>query len=200
MGFLAPAIVDDLGAPLRTFGPVFAASLIGLMVAGMAGGLIADRWGRKWVIVISTLTFGSFSIMTARETSIEELVLWRFLTGLGLGGAMSNVVALASEYMPKRRQLTFVPAPLLRMPVGALIGSLLSSVMIPLWGWRAVLYLGGFMPLVVAMISIKLLPESLKFLAIHRGDASEITRIVERIAPELRGAPLTLAMSNDDRP
>jgi MFS transporter, AAHS family, 4-hydroxybenzoate transporter len=200
MGFLAPAIVDDLGIPLRTFGSVFAASLFGVMVAGMAGGLIADRWGRKWVIVVSTFSFGSFSVMTAHATSLGELALWRFLTGLGLGGAMSNVVALASEYMPKRRQLTFVTALFLGMPVGALIGSLLSSVMIPLWGWRSVLFLGGFLPLVVAIISIKLLPESLKFLALNRGDAREITRIVERIAPELRGTPLTLALSNDDRP
>jgi MFS transporter, AAHS family, 4-hydroxybenzoate transporter len=200
MGFLAPAIADDLGIQLRTFGPVFAASLFGLMVAGMAGGPIADRWGRKWVIVVSTLTFGSFSIMTAHATSVQELVLWRFLTGPGLGGAMSNVVALASEYMPKRRQLTFVTALFLGMPVGALIGSLLSSVMIPLWGWRSVLYVGGFLPLIVAIISIKLLPESLKFLALNRGGAREITRIVERIAPELRGAPLTLATSDDDRP
>jgi AAHS family 4-hydroxybenzoate transporter-like MFS transporter len=200
MGFLAPAIVDDLGAPLRTFGPVFAASLFGLMVAGMAGGLIADRWGRKWVIVVSTLAFGSFSVMTAHATSLGELALWRFLTGLGLGGAMSNVVALASEYIPKRRQLTFVTALFLGMPVGALIGSLLSSVMIPLWGWRSVPFLGGFLPLVVAIISIKLLPESLKFLALNRGDFREITRIVERIAPELRGASLTLATSDDYRP
>jgi len=128
MGFLAPAIVDDLGIPLRTFGPVFATSLIGLMVAGMAGGLIADRWGRKWVIVISALTFGSFSIMTARGTSIEELVLWRFLTGLGLGGAMSNVVALASEYMPKRRQLTFVIAREVSAAAESLVSRETSSI------------------------------------------------------------------------
>jgi MFS family permease len=87
IGFLAPAIADDLGIPLPRFGPVFASSLFGLMVAAMVSRPVADRWGRKWVIVISTLTFASFAIMTARATSLEELVLWRFLTGLGLGGA-----------------------------------------------------------------------------------------------------------------
>jgi AAHS family 4-hydroxybenzoate transporter-like MFS transporter len=139
MGFLAPAIADGLGAPLPAFGPVFAASLFGVMIATMASGPIADRWGRKWMIVISTLAFASFSIMTARATSLEELTLWRFLTGLGLGGALSNVVALASEYMPKRLQLTFVTVILCGMPGGALVGGLLSFMMIPLWGWRSVL-------------------------------------------------------------
>jgi MFS transporter, AAHS family, 4-hydroxybenzoate transporter len=200
MGFLAPAIADDLGIPLPGFGPIFAASLFGLLLAAFASGPIADRWGRKWVIVISTLTFASFTIMTARATSLEELVLWRFLTGLGLGGAMSNVVALASEYLPKRRQLTFVTALFCGMPMGSLVGSLLSSMIIPLWGWRSVLYLGGFLPLIVAILSIKLLPESIRFLAVQRADIREITLIMRRIAPELRESPLVLSAASDERP
>jgi AAHS family 4-hydroxybenzoate transporter-like MFS transporter len=200
LSFLAPVISDELGIPLPAFGPVFAASLVGMMVAAMASGPIADGWGRKWVIVISTLAFAGFSIMTARATSLEELVLWRFLTGLGLGGTLSNVMALASEYMPKRMQLSLVAALLCGMPLGGLLGSLASLVMIPLWGWRSVFYAGGFLPLVVAMISIKLLPESLRFLALQRAAARELTGIVERIAPELRGTPVTLTASSDDQP
>jgi MFS transporter, AAHS family, 4-hydroxybenzoate transporter len=200
IGFLGPAIADDLGIPLPRFGPVFAASLFGLMIAAIASGPIADRWGRKWVIVISTFIFAIFSIITARATSLEELVLWRFLTGLGLGGALSNVIALVSEYVPKRMQLTLVAALLCGMPLGGLLSSLLGLVMIPLWGWGSVLYLGGFLPLIVALVSIKLLPESLRFLALQRAEASETTRIVERIAPELRGAPVTLTASNGDQP
>jgi MFS transporter, AAHS family, 4-hydroxybenzoate transporter len=200
IGFLGPAIADDLGIPLPKFGPVFAASLFGLMIAAIASGPIADRWGRKWVIVISTFIFAIFSIMTARATSLEELVLWRFLTGLGLGGAMSNVIALASEYVPKRMQMTLVGALLCGMPLGGLLSSLLGLVMIPIWGWGSVLYLGGFLPLIVALVSIKLLPESLRFLALQRAEASKITGIVERIAPELRGAPVSLTASSDDQP
>jgi MFS transporter, AAHS family, 4-hydroxybenzoate transporter len=200
IGFLGPAIAADLGIPLPKFGPVFAASLFGLMIAAIASGPIADRWGRKWVIVTSTFIFGIFSIMTARATSLEELVLWRFMTGLGLGGAMSNVIALASEYVPKRMQLALVGALLCGMPLGGLLSSLFGLVMIPLWGWGSVVYLGGVLPLIVALVSIKLLPESLRFLALQRAEASEITRIVERIAPELHGAPVRLTASSDDQP
>jgi AAHS family 4-hydroxybenzoate transporter-like MFS transporter len=200
IGFLAPSIADDLGIPLPKFGPVFSASLVGLMIAAMISGPIADRWGRKWVIVISTLIFGSFSLMTARATSLEELVFWRFLTGLGLGGALSNVLALVSEYLPKRIRLSLIAAILCGMPLGMLLGSLTGLAIIPLWGWRSVLYIGGFLPLIVAIISIELLPESLRFLSLHRAEAGEITGIVERIAPELRGEPVSLTALSDDQP
>jgi MFS transporter, AAHS family, 4-hydroxybenzoate transporter len=200
IGFLAPSIADDLRMPLPNFGPVFSASLVGLMIAAMASGPIADRWGRKWVIVISTFIFGSFSLMTARSTSLEELVFWRFLTGLGLGGALSNVIALVSEYVPQRLQMTLISMTMCGMPLGMLLGSLTGLVIIPLWGWRSVLYAGGFLPLLVAIISIELLPESLRFLSLHRAGASKTTGIVELIAPELRGTPVNLTALSDDRP
>ena len=85
---------------MSAFGPVLAAGLVGLMVASMASGPIADRWGRRWAIIGSTLVFGVFSLFTAHARSLNALVVFRFLTGLGLGGAMPNVVALASEYAP----------------------------------------------------------------------------------------------------
>src|ERR1700683_4424723 len=102
INFLAPSIADGTGIPIRTFGPIFSASLIGLMIAAMATGPIADRWGRKWTVIFSTLSFAVFSILTTHATTFRELLLVRFATGLGLGGAMPNVVALASEYAPRR--------------------------------------------------------------------------------------------------
>lgn len=200
IGFLAPAIARDLGIPLPKFGPVFVASLVGLMIAATTSGPTADRYGRKWVIVISTLIFASFSLMTARASSLEELVLWRFLTGLGLGGALTNVIALVSEYAPQRLQLALITALLCGMPLGMLFGSLTGLLIIPSWGWRSVFYTGGFLPLIVALVSIKLLPESLCYLALRRAEAGEITRIVELIAPELRGERPTLASLGNDRP
>jgi AAHS family 4-hydroxybenzoate transporter-like MFS transporter len=199
MGYLAPAIADDIGVPARAFGPVFAAGLFGVMIATISGP-IADRWGRKWVIVISTLSFASFSIMTARATSIRDLLIWRFMTGVGLGGALSNAVALASEYMPKRLRVTFVTALLCGMPIGTFVGGLLSSVMIPTWGWRSVLYLGGALPLILATLSIKWLPESIRFLANQRAGASEVSSIARRIAPELCGTLVPLAATSNDQP
>jgi AAHS family 4-hydroxybenzoate transporter-like MFS transporter len=133
IGFLAPSISETLAIPLKNFGPVFSAGLIGLMIASMGMGPIADRLGRKWPVVLSALTFALFALLTARSTSLNELIIFRFLTGLGLGGAMPNVVALTSEYSPKRLQAVFVGMLFVGMPLGALVGGLVSYKMIPLW-------------------------------------------------------------------
>ena len=82
IGFLAPSMADSLHVPVRTFGPVFGAALFGLMISSLTAGLFADRWGRKWPIVASTISFGVFAALTPRATTIDHLILLRFLTGL----------------------------------------------------------------------------------------------------------------------
>ena len=101
IGFLAPSISESLGIPLKNFGPVFSAGLIGLMIAAMAMGPVADRWGRKWPVVLSALTFAVFALLTARAVSLQQLILFRFLTGLGLGGAMPNRSRLGPGSWPR---------------------------------------------------------------------------------------------------
>jgi AAHS family 4-hydroxybenzoate transporter-like MFS transporter len=190
IGFLAPAIAKELGLPMRAFGPVFSAALVGLMIGALCSGPIADRVGRKIVVIGSALTFAFFTILTARAATLQEFVTFRFLTGLGLGGAMPNVVALTSEYTPKRLQPIFVSGLFAGMPLGALVASLISSEMLPLWGWRSVFYVGGSLPLVIALLLIKLLPESVRFLAATGADPWKIARIMKRISPELEHAEI----------
>jgi AAHS family 4-hydroxybenzoate transporter-like MFS transporter len=199
IGFLAPSIADTLRIPLRAFGPVFAAGLFGLMIAAMTAGPLADRWGRKWPVVLSTLTFATFALLTARATSFDQLVIFRFLTGLGLGGAMPNVVAVTSEYAPKRLLPVLVSMIFCGMPLGALLGGLVSSVMVPRWGWQSVFYVGGILPLAVALILIKVLPESARFLTIRGTDPQKIARIMARISPELADVRLDYSSSPEDR-
>jgi MFS transporter, AAHS family, 4-hydroxybenzoate transporter len=193
MGFLVPPIAEELGIPLSAFGPVLSAGLVGLMIGAMSAGPIADRWGRKWAIIVSALLFGSFSLLTPSADSIRELVTLRFLTGLGLGGAMPNVVALASEYAPKRLQPILVSAIFAGMAGGAVLASLVGGALIPVWGWRSVFYVGGILPIALALVLIKSLPESVRFLTARGADQRRIAAIVRRIAPELADVPLTTA-------
>lgn len=193
IGFLAPAIAENMDIPLRTFGPVFGAGLFGLMIGAMVSGPIADRWGRKIVIIVSTITFAAFTIITAQAGTLREFIIFRFLTGLGLGGAMPNVVALTSEYTPKRLQPIFVGGLFVGMPLGALVASAVSSFMLPMWGWRSVFYLGGFLPLVIAIVLIRLLPESVRFLTASGADPRRVSSIMGRISPELASAPVHAA-------
>jgi MFS transporter, AAHS family, 4-hydroxybenzoate transporter len=185
MGFLVPPIAEELGIPLSAFGPVFSAGLFGLMLGAMASGPIADRWGRKWTIIISCFVFGGFSLATTTVTTLDTLVLLRFLTGLGLGGAMPNVVSLAAEYAPKRLQATLVTLIFVGMGGGAVVAGLVGQAMIPVWGWRSVFYVGGFVPIVLALFLIKALPESVRFLVIKGGDPEKVAAIMRRIAPDM---------------
>jgi AAHS family 4-hydroxybenzoate transporter-like MFS transporter len=185
IGFLAPSIAQSLHLSIRTFGPIFSAALIGLMVSSLVVGPLADRVGRKLPIIAATLTFAVFAIATARATTFHELVTFRFLTGLGLGGAIPNAVALTAEYSPKRLQRVFVTALFCSMPMGALLGGLVSSVILPRWGWQSVFYAGGVLPLMTALCLIGVLPESIRFLSVSGKDRSGLTSILRKIAPEI---------------
>ncbi len=198
IGFLAPSMADSLHLSVHTFGPVFAAALIGLTISSLIAGPLADRVGRKTPIVLSTLTFAIFSIATARATTFDELVAFRFLAGLGLGGAIPNVVALTTEYAPNRLQQVLVTALFCGMPLGALLGGLVSSVMLPLWGWRSVFYAGGIVPLAVALFLIKALPESVRFLSARGGNGRAIKKILALIAPEVPLSDVDLSPSRDE--
>jgi len=190
MGFLVPSIAADFGIPRDSFDYALSAGLFGLMLGAMAAGPIADRWGRKSAIVVSVLVFGVLSLLTSRATSLDELVVLRFLTGLGLGGAMPNAVSLASEYAPRRSQPMFVSAIFVGMASGAVVASAVGRALMPIWGWHAVFVVGGLLPLALALVLLVVLPESLRFLAVVGADRERIAAIVRRIAPDAAHVPL----------
>src|SRR5580692_9880730 len=158
IGFLAPSMAESLHIPIKNFGPIFVFALIGLMISSMLSGPIADRWGRKWPIVCCTLIFGMFAMLTSRCSTFDQLIACRFLTGLGLGGALSNSVALMSEYAPKRLLAVIV------------------SIMFPRWGWQSVFYAGGALPLTLALLLIAILPESVRYLEVTGAPERKISK------------------------
>jgi AAHS family 4-hydroxybenzoate transporter-like MFS transporter len=199
IGFLAPSMAASMRIPVRTFGPVFGAALFGLMLSSLAAGLFADRWGRKWPIVLSTISFGIFAALTPRAATLGQLELLRFLTGLGLGGALANVVALLSEFAPKRMLSVYVSILFCGMPLGAVLGGLVSWVILPRWGWQSVFYAGGLLPLALSLVLILALPESVRFLEVRGAGAREIAKIMGRISPDLASPEIYAGLSREDR-
>jgi len=189
IGALALPVSASTRIPVSTFGPIFSASLFGYMLAALAMGPIADRWGRKWPIIFSTFTVAVFSIVTARATSFNELMVFRFLTGLGIGGAIPNVVALASEYAPKRLLSVLVAILFCGIPLGSMLCGLVSSAMLSTWGWQWVFYVGGIVPTVLSLVLIFALPESVQFMVVRGRDSRKITKLLARISPENAAAP-----------
>jgi hypothetical protein len=103
IGYVAPDLARDWNLRLGALGPVFSAGLFGLMISAFVLSPIADRIGRKQIIVFSTFAFGAGSLLTILAQDVRWLILLRFLTGLGLGAAMPNAVALIAEFSPRRR-------------------------------------------------------------------------------------------------
>ena len=137
IAFVAPVIATEWKMNLSAFGPIFGAGLFGLMIGALVFGPVADRFGRRTVIIVSVAVFGLFALLTAMARSLEMLLLLRFLTGLGLGGAMPNVIAITSEYSPARLRATMITVMFCGFPLGAVIGGFVGARMIPAFGWKS---------------------------------------------------------------
>jgi AAHS family 4-hydroxybenzoate transporter-like MFS transporter len=189
IGYVAPEIARDWKLGRGALGPVFSAGLFGLMIGALIFGPIADRMGRKRIIVLSTAAFGLGTLATIFVQDIYWLIAIRFLTGLGLGGAMPNAVALTSEFSPHRRRATMVMAMFCGFSVGAALGGLLAAALIPVFGWRSIFLIGGLAPLLYVPVLIKMLPESIRFLALTGRDNAEAGNLLKQIAPTASFAP-----------
>lgn len=181
IAFVAPVIAQQWGLAIHAFGPVFGAGLVGMSLGALAGGPLADRIGRRPLLIASAFWFGIFSLLTSLAGSALELALLRFATGLGLGATVPNLVALTSEYTPQRLRATIVSATFCGLPLGATLGGLLSAFLITRFGWQSVFYLGGIVPVVLGLVLIRWLPESLGFLVLKARSAEKIRQILAAI-------------------
>src|ERR1700724_1773363 len=183
IGFVAPALAKEWGLSKGALGPLFSAGLFGLMIGALIFGPLADRVGRKKIIIFSTLTFGLGALVTAFVQDVNTLFAIRFLTGLGLGGAMPNAIALTSEFSPRRRRATMVMIMFVGFSIGAALGGLLAAALIPQFGWRSVFVVGGIAPLVLVPILAWRLPESVRFLAAHGRAPERVAHLLKLISP-----------------
>lgn len=162
IAYVAPSIAEAWSLNSSALGSVFALGLLGLAIGAFTLSPLADRFGRKTVILISVLAFALFALLTARAQSLGELAGYRLLTGIGLGGAMPNIIALTSEHAPANRRGTLVTAMFCGFPLGATLGGFVSAPLIQAYGWQSVFVVGGLMPLMLAPVLLFLLPESVR--------------------------------------
>lgn len=186
IGYVAPAVAQDWKLARGALGPVFGAGLFGLMIGALLFGPVADRIGRRRIIILCTAAFGLGTISTVFASDVQSLLTIRFLTGLGLGGAMPNAVALTSEFSPHRRRATMVMAMFCGFSIGAAIGGLLAAALIPAFGWRAVFLVGGAVPLLMVPLLVLRLPESVRFLALTGRANDSVAQLLARIAPSIQ--------------
>ncbi|MBK4736134.1 MFS transporter [Noviherbaspirillum pedocola] len=185
IGYVAPALSAAWKFPKQALGPVFSAGLFGLMLGALLFGPLADRYGRKVIIIVCTLVFSAFTLASTQAHSLDQILVLRLLGGLGLGGAMPNAIALMSEYAPRRHRAMMVVILVCGFSAGAAVGGFLAAHIIPAFGWPAVFYVGGLLPLVLIPLIAYGLPESARFLSMKQGTEARIVAILQRLAPRM---------------
>jgi MFS transporter, AAHS family, 4-hydroxybenzoate transporter len=183
VGFIAPAVKSAWNIGPAELTPLMMAGLFGLLIGAFIFGPLSDRFGRKKLLLATTLLFGLMSIAAGFSETITQLSVLRFLTGLGLGGALPNAITLCSEYSPDQRRASLVALMVCGFTVGMAVSGLIAAAIIPTLGWQWVLFIGGAVPLLLVPALALLLHESAHFLTLAGGREPEIRAALGKIAP-----------------
>jgi AAHS family 3-hydroxyphenylpropionic acid transporter len=169
---LAAAGIGPLFKPAPDLmGDFFAASTLGLFIGAMLGGHMADRMGRRSVLIYSVVSFGLFSLLTALAWDMRTLTWARFFTGLGLGGALPMVMTMVTEASTAKRRAANVAVAFAGLPMGGAIVSVIALFTGPAQ-WHLIFIIGGILPLALALTMLMLLKESPEFTALQTADQS----------------------------
>lgn len=181
IGFIAPAIVEDWGLSKPQLTPLFISGLIGLTIGAIIFGPLADRLGRKKILIFSVFFFGLMSLLSAFSPNLETLVTLRFLTGIGLGGAMPTAITMTSEFLPGRRRSALVTLMFCGFTLGSALGGVLTAQLLHLVNWHGILVLGGVLPLILVIVLAFAMDESPRYRVISNEPAEKITAFMEKV-------------------
>jgi MFS transporter, AAHS family, 4-hydroxybenzoate transporter len=190
LGYTAPSIIREWNVPNAAMGPVFAAANFGVLLGALLCSMLADRIGRRPVIVGAALFLGAMTLLTARTTTVPQLLAMRFLAGVGLGTVVSNASSLVGEYSSKRMRATMIMYAGVGFTGGAAFGGFIAAVLIPSYGWQSVFYFGGALPIIIGLVMLAALPESLQFMALRGRSTQQLAPWLNSIDPALHATAL----------
>lgn len=179
LGIALPALIVDWQAEAGVFAPVTAANLTGVAFGSILGGILGDRLGRRRALIGSMLLFGFATAAGALTGQPFELMIVRFVDGLGIGAAIPNGAALIAEVTPARRRGRAIAIGMVFIPIGGIMAGALGATLLEMLGWRALLVVAGAAPIVLALVFIGILPESPAFL-LRQGRREALDRMLAR--------------------
>lgn len=185
IGFAAPYFAKEFDLSRVMIGNVFSAGTFGLLAGGFLFGYLGDKIGRRPAIIVSTLSFGLFTLLIALVKSYTWLLLLRFCVGVTAGGMLPLAWALNIEYAPKRYRATVVTLIMIGYSLGTALGGPIANALAPNYGWQSIFVFGGVLSLLAGSILFLTLPESIRFLASQDRDPQVIARTLKRLAPDL---------------
>ena len=211
MALVVPTLIKDLGIKREFFGFALSASLMGMLAGYALVAPIGDRLGRRPVLIGGMIIVGLASLATSyaielapltqpltglltplldllkssKSPEIVSFIVWRFLTGVGLGTCIANATALTSEYVPTKNRAFLIAMMYLNVALGALIAGFVAPTILSTLNWHWIFLIGGFVPLIIAFIAFVSIPESIRLLLSQRPGDSRIARLLKRLAPDI---------------
>lgn len=182
----APELARTWHIPAKAFGPAFSASLFGVLFGAPLLGYVGDRCGRRIAIGGGCLIYGVGTLATVWAGNLDQIIVLRFLTGIGIGGLMPNTIALNSELSPKRLRATLIVLMFTGITTGSGLPGEIQAWLIPRFGWPILFWIGGVAPLIVAAGLYLQLPESVKYLGLRPRRRAELLATLRRMRPDLR--------------
>ncbi len=179
----APELVRSWHVSRAALGPVFSASLIGILFGSALFGWIGDRFGRKTSILGSLVVFGVFTWAAAYSTNLEQMFWLRLLAGLGIGGVIPNMVAINIESAPRRSRGTLALIATGLVPLGGAIPGFVAATLVPKYGWPLLFLIGGIAPLVIAVFAFFWMPESIKYMTLHASHRQRLLELIHELRP-----------------
>jgi AAHS family 4-hydroxybenzoate transporter-like MFS transporter len=192
ISFIAPVVGKEWSLSLAALGPIFSASIVGLMIGYLLLSPLANRVGHRRLVITATGFFGAVTLLCALADNEVQLIVLRLLTGTGLGAVIPSAVALASEFAPTRRRSTFVMLIYCWLALGFVAASLISGPLIPVWGWRGMFVAGGVLPLLIVPVLLRFLPDSPSYL-LGRSKGARAHATLRRLDPGLDPAARIVA-------
>ncbi len=199
LGFVAPRLSLVWHLPPGALGPVFASGFFGQLLGAVIAGPVADRVGRKGVLVAGLVEFGLGTLITTQAHSLEFLLIIRLITGFGLGAALPNAIALTTEVSPVARRSMLLVLVFCGITLGAAFSGVITARMLPHYGWASVFWVGGLAPLVLAPLLWWGLTESPYLLALAGDRDSQIRAFLQRVSPSLSLAPDATFVVHEER-
>lgn len=183
ISFTAPYVRDELHLSPQQLGELFSSGTLGQILGGFVFCYLADRVGRRPVIVATAFTFGILTMATALAASFPQLLLLRFFDGMAIGGMLPIAWALNIEFAPRHRRGTVVTIIMLGYSIGAASAGPMTNAIAPFHGWQGVFIAGGLGTLVISVLLLAGLPESLRFLVSTGRSPKRIATMIRRFDP-----------------